>query len=83
VLIKLSNLCHRWRGQNSNAIIRVRNYGTVNVAADCYYTIDGGATVVVGPTAYAGAPLAPNDTAVITMPTFVIPNGNYDFFVHG
>jgi hypothetical protein len=66
-------------GQTSNAIIRVRNYGTVAVPAfDCYYTIDGGATIV-GPTAYAGAPLAPNDTAVITMPTFVIPNGQFDF----
>lgn len=66
-------------GQTSNAIVVIKNYGTVDAAAfDVYYSIDGGATVV-GPTAYAGAPLTPNATTIITMPTFVIPNGIYDF----
>lgn len=66
-------------GKTSNAIVVIKNYGTVDASAfDVYYSIDGWATQV-GPTAYVGAPLTPNATTIMTLPTFVIPNGIYDF----
>ncbi|MEO8150753.1 MAG: T9SS type A sorting domain-containing protein [Bacteroidia bacterium] len=65
-------------GTISNAIVRVRNYGTsIQTTFDVAYSING---ALQGTVSYAGPPLAPNDTAIVTItPTFAVPALYYDF----
>ncbi|MEO8151014.1 MAG: T9SS type A sorting domain-containing protein [Bacteroidia bacterium] len=64
-------------GTTSNAIVRVRNYGTATQTTfDVVYSINN---IPQDTVAYTGSPLAPNDTAIVTLSTFPVPSLFYDF----
>jgi hypothetical protein len=64
-------------GTLSDAIVTIRNFGTVpQNNFDVEYTIDG---TVTGTATYSAGPLAPGNVATVVLPQFTVPPGQFDF----
>ena len=63
-------------GGTSNVSVIIRNFGTATqTSIPVEYTVNG---TVTGNATYLGS-LAPNATALFSMPTFTVPSGQYSF----